>query len=840
MRRGNATAGAWAITLILATGTALGQHRSPVAEVGGHFGLHGPTYSHMLHDRGPLLWQRGEIILDVLDDTRVGWLRQDFWWSLAEPEQGRFEWSDFDRAIDAYNQHGFRLFAILCYSSAWSNGVCPQTDEERARFANYVYEMVQRYQGKVAAWEIWNEPNIQPFWSPRPDPKLYAKLLIAAYDAAKRADPDCVIVGGGLAGPDAEFLEGMYAHGAAGHFDVFSYHNYGQQSSMESEWPAVEKLRAVMAKYDEPDKPIWHTESGFFTGPVGVPEDQQGAWIVRYSVGLLALGIEKTFQLTLHDWTDDPQHHDLSVYRGITHADLSRKPSFDVYRTMCARLNGKRLEGVLRPAEGVSGFLFKSPEQNESVLVLWRDDWGAAEPVSIDLDTPLVLVQQADGDTRRLESDSGVYALPIGGQPVYVFNPGPAMTRKAWLRWANPVMDRVPRSDAATISVRLNCSSDREVQFAMAPRAEELGEVKRVTVPHGNAAIDYVLDTSHLEPGPHEVHWALWPTEGEPEEPLASGLRRIEVASPLQLSFGQLKRLDAARPDLPVRIAYHGDRPTDARVTLQLNGQPSGEPLRFDLLPGEDTEVSVPLDLAALRSTEPAKIAVSLEAADLTLNVASNRRLIAAPSAPTDARIDGELGEWTALPPQITPAMLSWEYVNAVEEPAANDLAVRAWVAHDDRGLWLALEARDDVIDPPQGRAVWNWDSLQVGLDMGGDARSEDKYDANDFEIELGYQAGGDPWCYLGYCPLGWPAEQLTEQLDAAVTIDRETGLIRYELLIPASLLVSSTRLEPDTVMGFSILVNDNDGTGRAGWQQLTPGIGLGKHPAEFAWLWLR
>jgi len=61
-----------------------------------------------------------------------------------------------------------------------------------------------------------------------------------------------------------------------------------------------------------------------------------------------------------------------------------------------------------------------------------------------------------------------------------------------------------------------------------------------------------------------------------------------------------------------------------------------------------------------------------------------------------------------------------------------------------------------------------------------------------------------------------------------------------YELLVPADLLVSTTKLQSGTVLGFSLLVNDNDGAGRAGWQELTPGIGHGKRPADFAWLWLQ
>jgi hypothetical protein len=815
-------------------GHAVEPAASPLAQVGGHFGLHGPTYSHRLTAGDPLVWAEGEALLHVLRDSGAGWARQDFWWSLVEPQRGTYRWADFDRVVDAYHRHGIQLFAILCYSSAWSGGACPETDTERAAFAAYVRAMVGRYRGKVAAWEIWNEPNIQPFWSPRPDPALYAALLAAAYDAAKSADPDCVIVAGALAGPDAEFLEGMYAHGAAGKFDVLSYHNYGQQLSMATEWPAVERLRAVMARHGDAEKPIWHTENGFYTGPVGVSEAAQGARIVRYSIGLLALGIEKTFQLTLHDWTDDPQHHDLSGYRGITRASLARKPSFAAYRTMCRNLNDKHLAASFEPAPGIAGFLFEQVAGPERVAVFWRKPGGPAEPVTLHLDAPAVLIEQIDGDGELHRSDDRTYTLPIGDDPVYVLNPGPAVARRRLVQWPNPVLSRLPRESGASLAVTVTNPTAGPLHFTCAHAA-----AARAVAPGRTAALDIPLDLSQAKVGAQTIAWTL-SRDAEGRDPWVRGHRAIDVRAPFELSFGPLAHLAADAPTLPAVVAYHGSRPVEAKLRLRVDDQPTAAAQPVTLAPGSRRTVPLPFELASFAGKDALPLAVELASDDLRLTARTERKLIACPPAPPVVQVDGVLSEWENQDAHLTPAMFQWAYVNAVGDPAPGDLAVRGWLGWSAAGLHIALAVADDSISLAKGRAVWNWDSVQIGLDLAADAPAKGAYDANDLEIELARGADGKLWCYLGHCPAGWPIAELERKLEAAVTVDAPDGRVIYELRIPAELIVSQAELAPGSVMGFSIMVNDNDADGRAGWLELTPGIGMGKQPAKFAWLWLR
>ncbi len=822
--------------LLLGTGGRIAQADGERTRAASPFGIHGPQYSHWLAGKHPHPWLAGDARLTVLADIGAGWARQDFWWSLVEPEPGHFVWDDFDRAIASYERHGIELMVILCYGAKWMDGDSPQTDADRAAFAEYVYRMVDRYKGRVGAWEIWNEPNIQPYWSPRPDPALYTELLKVAHAAAKRADPDCIVLGGAMAGPDHVFLEGMYEAGAAGHFDVLSYHNYGQHNEIETEWPAVDELRAIMAAAGDGDKPIWHTESGFYTGPVGLSEAAQAARLVRYSVGLRALGIERMFQLTLNDWTDDPQHHDKSVYRGMTRSDYRQKPSYGAYRTMTQRLGDMRFAAAIRPEPGVSGYLFN--RDRDTVLVLWRAAADDSAEIPLDIGRPLVLTQQMSGDWRLLKSGDGRYALPIGYDPMYVLDPGEPILRQRHVQWPNPVRTSLPRDKNVRLTATVTNPTDEPLTLHLRPLGTRLVGATSIPVPPGKTReLTMRLDASRLDVGPHELRWSLQARDAE--KPFAQGYRLIEIEPPLELSFAPLQQLDPADPALPVAVRYFASKPTIGKLRLHVGGQPVGEAQEVTLVTGETATATLPVDLSAFASGESVPLEVVLNAVGLEVRTSARKPLIQCPPAPAGAKIDGDLGEWRERAPQIRPAMLSWEYVNMAAQPSADDLQVTGWLAYDRRGVWLALEVQDDHIALPQSRAIWNWDSLQVAFDLATDARPNEPFGDNDLEIELG-GVGDEHWCYLGACPAGWPQAELTSKLRGIVRADEARGRVTYELLVPAELIVSAAELVPHTVMGFSLLVNDNDGAGRSGWVELTPGIGLGKRPAEFGWLWLQ
>ena len=108
-------------------------------------------------------------------------------------------------------------------SFQWSMTDVGQTTRTDSDGSAYVSAVVQHARGRVKYWEVWNEP---PNFTGRDQkPADYARIVVAAYDAAKAADPSCLI---GLAAKSAHvnYLEQVINAGARDHFDFITLHPY--------------------------------------------------------------------------------------------------------------------------------------------------------------------------------------------------------------------------------------------------------------------------------------------------------------------------------------------------------------------------------------------------------------------------------------------------------------------------------------------------------------------------------------------------------------------------------------------------------------------------------------
>lgn len=352
---------------------------APAPAGNDRFGFSATSWSHLGANTDAFDRERGLKRLAALRDAGAGWDRCDFWWGRIEPEQGRFDYRDYDWMIDQYRAQGVRLMPILCYASAWSGGDAPTTPEERALFARYVFNTVSRYRDAVSAWEIWNEPNIGDFWEPAPDAADYALLLREAHAAAKRADPACTVVGAATAGADLGFIEQLLEHGGGQWMDAVSIHPYqGDLGSLSPDTGGLESqvraVRHLLADYGL-RTPVWITEVGHRTtgthGHTSVSEAQQAAYVIRTYAIAFAAGAERLFWFNLQDWQE---------YWGVIRQDFERKPSFAAYRFAAATLEGREPAGELDLGAGVRAIVFDggagrvalawSPDDQERTLSL--------------------------------------------------------------------------------------------------------------------------------------------------------------------------------------------------------------------------------------------------------------------------------------------------------------------------------------------------------------------------------------------------------------------------------------------------------------------------------------
>lgn len=235
----------------------------------------------------------------LMRQAGIGWARTDFDWTTVQPRQDVWDFSMIDATVDKAEQAGIEILPILAYDVAWATPAYKHLDA----WLEYVRRTVGRYKDRLRAWEVWNEPDLEQFWKETPDPASYTILLKATYEEIKKIDPELTVVLGGLSGIPYEYIEGIYKAQGAAYFDVMALHPYRYPETPESRSLAddLTRLRELMGRYGDVDKPVWITEIGW---PTHLGQSKTLEDIVRS--GLKAVNPDKK------QWTlavlDDPAY----------------------------------------------------------------------------------------------------------------------------------------------------------------------------------------------------------------------------------------------------------------------------------------------------------------------------------------------------------------------------------------------------------------------------------------------------------------------------------------------------------------------------------------------------
>jgi hypothetical protein len=270
--------------------------------------------------------------LSMIREAGCSFVVQLLDWSQIEPLPGEYFWEYPDSVVRACEYYGLRLVVRLDQPPDWARAFAADgLPVQKEAYAAFVGRVAQRYQNRVEAYVIWNEPNLAQEWGGRPpNPERYAELLRAAYAAVKDSDPQALVVSAGLAPTnhldqtatdDRIYLEGMYEAGAGEFFDVLGAHPYGFAYPPDDAHGAheglnfarLQDLREVMVSNGDGHKPVWATEMGWTTKAVSeeqawlqVTEEEQAVylteafqkagqewpWLERMAVWNLSVGLE--------------------------------------------------------------------------------------------------------------------------------------------------------------------------------------------------------------------------------------------------------------------------------------------------------------------------------------------------------------------------------------------------------------------------------------------------------------------------------------------------------------------------------------------------------------------
>jgi hypothetical protein len=372
------------------------------------------------------------------DDLKVGWTRIIFQWARVQDE-GPDSWTPkvSDEQIAADLDAGREVVGLLIGIPDWARdedrlpqGLWLAHDDPGNLWANYVREVVSRYQGRISHWIIWNEPDISETeiahtW----DGSVadFAQLLRVAYLATKEENPESVIhlsaftYWADVFGETEQYMarlldEIMTDPQAADHnyyFDIATAHLYFQPAQVYDlltfftdilqERGLDHPIWLVETNAPPRDDPDWPVPDWFLSVTLG----EQAAFIPQALSSAIAAGAERIAVYKLRDNEEDRFANPEPF--GLLRLDGFPRPAYDTYRLAIEQLSGST-NAERERWDSVGQIRVDQPGKSTTVLFsrLPSDQLAQIEATA---DTALLVDMW--GETQTVLPDDGYYEVSL-------------------------------------------------------------------------------------------------------------------------------------------------------------------------------------------------------------------------------------------------------------------------------------------------------------------------------------------------------------------------------------------------------------------------------------------
>ncbi|MCP4426164.1 MAG: cellulase family glycosylhydrolase [Chloroflexi bacterium] len=277
------------------------------------------------------------LIFNHLQRLGVGWVKAQVSWKLYQPRPDEYaadRFAELDALVERANAANIAVLLNVSKAPEWSR---PTTEldgppADYALYRAFMQNLADRYRGRVAAYELWNEPNLQREWNGSPLNAADLVALIREGAAGVRtADPQAILISaapattgindGRIAIDDRVYLRQMLEAGVVEFVDAIGSHPYGwanpPDSSVNKPDTAVPShndhpsfffgdtladYAALLVEFDAADIPIWVTEFGWgsFDG-FDAPPPAEAEFMNYVTEWQQATYILRAYQLA-HDW----------------------------------------------------------------------------------------------------------------------------------------------------------------------------------------------------------------------------------------------------------------------------------------------------------------------------------------------------------------------------------------------------------------------------------------------------------------------------------------------------------------------------------------------------------
>lgn len=329
-----------------------------------------PPFPSLSYGIQAFLWWDGNdagLHLDWVQLLGFRYVKQTFAWEDIEPHPGEWHFERADAILAQADQRQIKMVVRLSDTPVWAypslkgkTGFLDAPADNVADWGNFCGTVASRYKGRVAAYQIWNEPNLSREWGGRPpDATAFVAFMKVCAEAIHAADPQAIRISPGLA-PNGQldntaqvddfYLQSMYNARFQDYVELVGAHapglsapEYGPDDAErdgKGRWTSfrrVEDLRKVMVANGDAARQMAILEVGWTTDPrkdkgyqwFAVDEATQAEYLVRaftYAKDHWRpwVGLMSVIYIAKPTWTTDDEEY----WWAITRPNNTTRPAF--------------------------------------------------------------------------------------------------------------------------------------------------------------------------------------------------------------------------------------------------------------------------------------------------------------------------------------------------------------------------------------------------------------------------------------------------------------------------------------------------------------------------------
>ena len=324
---------------------------------------------------------------DLAVDAGLNWVKQQVPWQEVENQPNIYNWAFLDKFVNTMNGKGLNILLSVVkapdfYKAEESKkGTTHGRPGDPTTLRTFMKAIASRYQGRVQAYEIWNEENLSLEWGTFSNASYgeFVELMKQGYIGTKEGDPDAVVILGAptptgvlsntIGIDDAFYLGKVFDHNGGevfNYFEALGVHPNGGPNAPDdtqanpahsnatcnggwSNHPSFffdryKELYNLMQARGHGDKTVWFTEFGWAVNDPPVTnyeysrcntEQDQANFFTRAFEKVRAESAYVTHMIiwNLNFQEVVPQTDEKWAF-GIVRSDLSPRPAFTAIKNM--------------------------------------------------------------------------------------------------------------------------------------------------------------------------------------------------------------------------------------------------------------------------------------------------------------------------------------------------------------------------------------------------------------------------------------------------------------------------------------------------------------------------